>query len=49
LQQELLLGICKALLGAGTQLTDEIEMASASATVDEEATDKSRKEYADAK
>lgn len=43
------MGICKALLGAGTQLTDEIEMGPASATVDEDAADLSRKEYADAK
>jgi hypothetical protein len=47
--KELLLGICKALLGAGTQLTDEVELAATSATVDEEAVDKARKEYADAK
>lgn len=30
-------------------MTDELEIAEASATVDEEAVDKSRKEYADAK
>lgn len=47
--KELLTGICKQLLGAGTQLTDEIELEPASATVDEEAADRCRKEYADAK
>lgn len=47
--KELLTGICKQLLGAGTQLTDEIELEPATATVDEEAADRCRKEYADAK
>lgn len=47
--KELLLGICKALLGAGTQLTDEIEFGEASATIDEEKADAARKDYADAK
>lgn len=47
--KELLLGVCKALLGAGTQLTDEVVLAESSAKVDEEAAEKARKEYADAK
>lgn len=47
--KDLLLGLCKALLGQGTQLTDGIELGDATASVDEEAADKARKEYADAK
>ena len=43
------MGICKALLGAGVQFSDELEMVESSAKVDEEAADKARKEYADAK
>lgn len=46
---DLVLGLCKALLGQGTQLTDAIVLADASAEVDEEKADAARKEYADAK
>lgn len=46
---DLLLGLCKALLGQGTQLTDQIALEEATATVDEDAADVARKEYASAK
>ncbi|CAN8096656.1 unnamed protein product [Discula destructiva] len=46
---DLLLGLCKALLGQGTQLTDRIALEEATVAVDEEAADAARKEYASAK
>ncbi|KAF2435573.1 P-loop containing nucleoside triphosphate hydrolase protein [Tothia fuscella] len=46
--RELLLGLVRALLGKGIQLTDEIEFAKASAEVDEDAATAALKEYSDA-
>lgn len=46
---DLLLGLCKALLGQGTQLTDQIALEAATAEIDEEAADAARKDYANAK
>lgn len=46
--KELLLGIVRSLMGAGIQLTDEIEFAEASVEVDEEGAVAALKEYSDA-
>lgn len=47
--KELLLGLVRALLGTGIQLTSEVEFVEGSANVDEEAAGKALKEFGDKK